>query len=154
MAQQGGYNKLPRVLALSNFQSPASGNSTMLIVNRIGGSYAIGAATTGTLFGVLYDDAESGFSFTLTGGCQVMGVLSDSFPRTVPRLSSLVPSGRSGWLKLYNLTLDNGLLGASMNFNASAGQQSDAFNGGHNLHKLTLTAGSTSVTLPIFPPNC
>jgi hypothetical protein len=150
----GGYNKLPRSLAVSNFPSRADGNDTMIIVNRIGGSYAVGAATTGTLTGVLYDDAEVPFSFNLNGACQVMGSLADGFPRTTPRLSQIIPAGRSGWLKLYNLTADNGLLGAAINFNASANAQANAFNGGRNLHKLTLTAGVVTVTLPVFPPSC
>ncbi|MBI1762845.1 MAG: hypothetical protein HYR56_15550 [Acidobacteria bacterium] len=150
----GGYNKLPRALAVSNFPSRADGNDTMIIVNAIRGSYAIGASSTGTLFGVIYDDAETGFSFSLNGACQVMGSLADSFPRTTPRLSQIVPAGRSGWLKLYNLTTDIGILGTVINFNASANAQANAFNGGRNMHKLTLTTGTTTVTLPVFPPSC
>lgn len=150
----GGYNKLPRTLAVSNFPSRADGNDTMIIVNRIGGSYAIGAATTGTLFGLLYDDAETGFSFSLPGACQIMGSLQDNFPRTTPRLSVIIPAGRSGWMKLYNLTADNGILGSVINFNASANAQANAFNGGRNMHKLTLTTGTTTVTVPVFPPSC
>jgi hypothetical protein len=150
----GGYNKLPRTLAVSNFPSRADGNDTMIIVNAIRGNYAVGAGSTGTLFGVLYDDAEAPFSFSLNGACQVMGSLSDSFPRTTPRLSQIIPAGRSGWLKLYNLTTDVGILGAVINFNASANAQANAFNGGRNMHKLTLTAGTVTVTVPIFPPSC
>ena len=150
----GGYNKLPRTLAVSNFPSRADGNDTMIIVNRIGGNYAIGAASTGTLFGVVYDDAETPFSFSIPGACQVMGSLADGFPRTTPRLSQIIPAGRSGWLKLYNLTADNGILGAVINFNASANAQANAFNGGRNMHKLTLTATPQVVTVPVFPPSC
>jgi len=150
----GGYNKLPRSLALSNFPSRADGNDTMLIVNSIAGNYATGATTSGGLFGVIYDDAETPFSYNLTGACQVMGSLSDGFPRTTPRLSQIVPAGRSGWLKIYNLTTDRALLGAAINNNANANAQANAFNGGHNLHKLTLTAGGTTITLPVFPPTC
>jgi hypothetical protein len=150
----GGYNKLPRVLAVSNFPSRADGNDTMIIVNRIGGNYATGAATTGTLFGVIYDDGENPFSFSLGGSCQVLGSLSDSFPRSTPRLSVIVPAGRSGWLKLYNQTADVGLLGATINFNNSASSQANAFNGGRNMHKLTLTAGTVTISIPVFPPSC
>ena len=149
-----GYNKLPRVLAVSNFPSRADGNDTMIIINRIGGNYSVAVATTGTLFGVIYDDGETPFSFSLLGACQVMGSLSDSFPRTTPRLSQIVPAGRSGWLKIYNQTADNGLLGSVINFNASANAQANAFNGGRNMHKLTLTAGVVTITIPVFPPSC
>lgn len=148
-----GYNKLPRVLAISNFPSRADGNDTMLVVDRIGGNYSTGASTVGTLFGVMYDDGENPFSFSVAGGCQLQGFLSDSFPRTTPRLSVVVPAGRSGWMKLYSQT-DIGLVGSVINFNNSASSQANAFNGGRNLHKLTLTAGAQTITIPVFPPSC
>jgi len=150
----GGYNKLPRTLAVSNFPSRADGNDTMIIINAIRGSYAVGAASTGVLFGLVYDDAEVGFSFSINGACQILGSLADSFPRTTPRLSQIIPAGRSGWVKFYNLTTDVGILGSVINFNASANAQANAFNGGRNMHKLTLTTGTTTVTVPLFPPSC
>jgi hypothetical protein len=78
--------------------------------------------------------------------------LSNNFPRTAPRLEQFIPTGRSGWAKFYSLS-DIGLLGAQLNYNASAGAAANAFNQGHNLHKLTLTTAA-SLTIPIFPPNC
>ena len=150
----GGYNKAPRVLAVSNIPSRLDGNDTMIIVNRVGGWLSTGAFTTGTLFGILYDDAESAYSFSLTGACQVMGNLSDSYPRVAPRFTTIIPQGRSGWMKIYNNASDFGLLGAVINFNANAGSQPGAFNGGRNMHKLTLTTGSSTYTIPIFPPSC
>ena len=148
------YNKAPRVLAVSNIPSRLDGNDTMIIVNRVGGWLSTGTATTGTLFGLLYDDAESAYSFSLTGGCQIMGSLSDSYPRVAPRFTTIIPQGRSGWLKLYNNSADNGILGAVINFNANAGSQPGAFNGGRNMHKLTLTTGASTYTIPVFPPSC
>lgn len=148
------YNKAPRVLAASNIPSRLDGNDTMVIINRIGGFLSTGAFTTGTLFGLMYDDAESAYSFSITGGCQVMGNLSDSFPRVAPRFTTIIPQGRSGWMKIYNNIADVGLLGAIINFNANAGSQPGAFNGGRNLHKLTLTTGNATYTIPIFPPSC
>ena len=41
----------------------------------------------------------------------------------------------------------------TINFNANAGTQANAFNGGHNLHKLTLSA-TNAYTIPVFPPSC
>jgi hypothetical protein len=148
------YNKAPRVLAVSNVPSRLDGNDTMIIVNRVGGWLSTGTFTTGTLFGLLYDDAESAYSFSLTGGCQIMGSLSDSYPRVAPRFTTIIPQGRSGWLKLYNNATDNGILGAVINFNANAGSQPGAFNGGRNMHKLTLTTGASTYTIPVFPPSC
>ncbi|MBL8167686.1 MAG: hypothetical protein JNJ50_06020, partial [Acidobacteria bacterium] len=43
--------------------------------------------------------------------------------------------------------------GAMINLNANAGAQANAFNGGHNLHHLTLTA-SDGYVIPVFPPSC
>ena len=148
-----GYNAAPRVLAASNIPSRADGNDTLIIINRVGGNLATGAATLGTLFGLLYDDAESVFSFSVTGGCQLRGSLSNTFPRTTPRLEQIIPAGRSGWLKISNNAADIGILGAMINANANAGAQANAFNGGHNLHKLTLSAAA-SYTMPVFPPSC
>jgi hypothetical protein len=146
------YNQLPRVLALDNIGSRADGNDTLLIVNRIGGNLATGASTLGTIFGILYDDAESGLSFQISGGCQIRNSLSGNFPRTAPRFENFIPAGRTGWLKLFSQS-DFGILGAALNFNPNAGTSAGAFNGGHNLHKLKLTPAA-SLTIPIFPPSC
>jgi hypothetical protein len=148
-----GYNCAPRVLADSNIPSRADGNDTLLILNRFGGNLATGAATLSSLFGLLYDDAENPLSFTFgSGACQFRSSLSDSFPRTAPRFGNFIPAGRSGWLKIYSLN-DIALSGAAINFNPNAATAANAFNGGHNLHKLTLTCAATYV-VPIFPSNC
>ncbi len=147
------YNALPRTLALSSFGSPADGNNTMLIVNRVGGNLATGAASIGSLFGLLYDDAEKAYSFALSGSsCQLRGSLSGTFPRTTPRIESIVGSGRSGWMRLSSST-DGAIFGATINFNGNAASNAGAFNQGRNLHKLTLTTAA-SYTIPVFPPTC
>ncbi|MGE0882837.1 MAG: hypothetical protein AB7P14_04785 [Blastocatellales bacterium] len=147
------YNRVPAVLALSNLPSRADGNDTMIIINRIGGNLGIGASTLGSLFGLLYDDAENVLSFSVTGGCQLMASISNNFPRTTPRVETFIPAGRSGWMKIYNQTGAIGILGAFINKNDNAGASAGAFNGGSNLHKLTLTPTST-YTVPVFPPSC
>jgi len=147
-----GYNRVPRVLADDNVPSRADGNDTKIIINRIGGNLGIGAATLGTLFGVFYDDSENPLSFSITGTCQLQNSLSDTFPRLTPRFGTFIPAGRSGWFKVWSQS-DIGILGAAINFNANAGTQANAFNGGHNLHKLTLSA-TNAYTLPVFPSTC
>ncbi len=147
------YNALPRVLALSNIASRADGNDTLLVVNRLGGSLATGAATLTGVFGILYDDTETPFSFSFSPGtCQFRSLISSSFPRTTPRFEQVVPAGRSGWLKL-GMQTEGAVSGAALNFNANAATAGNAFNQGHNLHKLTLTTAAT-VTVPVFPPSC
>jgi uncharacterized repeat protein (TIGR01451 family) len=150
--QPNGYNRLPRVLAASSIPSRADGNSTLLIINRIGGDLSANAATLGTLFGLLYDDAESAYSFSLTAGCQLRGTLSGNFPRTVPRIDTIIPAGRSGWLKIWG-GADYGIVGATINNNVNTDSAPNAFDGGHLLHKLTLT-DTAILTIPIFPPSC
>src|SRR5262249_42844473 len=81
----GGYNQAPAVLALDNFASPADGNNTLLIINRVGGNLLTGASTIGSLFGIVYDDAENPASFTFSSNrCQFQGRITGSFPRTAP----------------------------------------------------------------------
>ena len=147
------FNAAPRVIADDNIPSRADGNDTLLIIDRLGGSLATGSAQLGSLFGILYDDAENPLSFTFSAGvCQFRSSLSNNFPRTAPRFENFIPAGRSGWLKLYSLS-DIAILGSAINFNPNAGTAANAFNGGHNLHKLTLSAAANYV-VPIFPGSC
>jgi hypothetical protein len=148
------YNRVPRVLALDNIPSRADGNDTLLILNRIGGNLGLGASSIGALFGILYDDAETAVSFSFTTGtCQLRTSLSSAFPRTTPRFETFIPASRNGWMKIYSLVADIGLLGAAINFNANATTAGTAFTGGANLHKLRL-ASSAVYTVPVFPPSC
>ncbi|MBL8171178.1 MAG: hypothetical protein JNJ50_23670 [Acidobacteria bacterium] len=147
------YNLLGRVLALSNIPDRASGNNTMLILNRIGGNLGIGAGALGPIFGLLYNDVESSHSFSFTPNtCQLVNSLSNNFPRTTPRIETIIPAGRSGWMKLWSFD-DAAIFGASINFNPDAAISQSGFTHGHNLHKLRLTAAGI-LTIPIFPPNC
>jgi len=147
------YNRAPRVLALDNIPSRVGGNDTLLVINRFGGNLATGAARLGPIFGVLYNDTEQGFSFTFTPStCQFRNSLTNSFPRTTPRIETVIPADRSGWMKLWSQG-DEALLGAAINFNPNAAAVAGAFNQGHNLHKLTLTTTAV-LTIPIFPPSC
>lgn len=147
------YSALPRALALDNIASRGDGNDTLLILNRIGGNLATGAATLTGLFGLFYDDSETALSFTFSPGtCQFRSSISNTFPRITPRFESFVPAGRSGWIRFYSQN-DQGILGAAINFNSGAAASSSAFNQGHNLHKLTLTPNMV-LSIPIFPPSC
>jgi len=147
------YNRIPRALALDNIPSRGDGNDTLLILNRIGGNLGTGAATLASIFGIFYNDAETGVSFTFNPGlCQFRSSVTNVFPRITPRFGQFVPSGRSGWLRLFS-TIDQGILGAAINLNANAAGVAEAFNQGHNLHKLTLTSAANYI-IPIFPPNC
>jgi hypothetical protein len=147
------YNAAPRVLAASNIPSPVDGNSTLLVIDRLGGNLATGLSTIGQITGIAYDDMERAFSFEFsTTRRQFLSVISNAFPRTAPRISNIIPTGRTGWMKFSRAT-DGAIVGALINFNPNAAASSSAFNQGHNLHKLTLTT-EASFSMPVFPPNC
>ncbi|MFN0112301.1 MAG: hypothetical protein ACKVZH_25855 [Blastocatellia bacterium] len=147
------YNRLPRVVAASNIGSRADGNSTMLIVNRVGGDLSASGALIGGMNGLLYDDAENSYSFTANAAsCQFRRVLDNNFPRTFTPFDRVLPSGRYGWLKLWT-NADSALFGATINFNPNARSSAGAFSQGHNLHHMTVT-DTVTVVVPLFIPSC
>jgi hypothetical protein len=149
----GSYNRVARVLADDSIPSRLDGNDTKLIVNRIGGSLVSGASTLGTLFAVIYDDAENTFSTSFSGPCHLeFSIGASNLPRVVGGWNALIPAGHTGWTKFWKVNADqfgDGILGAAINFNAGTA----GFNGGHNLHKLTLSPFNAYI-VPVFPPSC
>jgi hypothetical protein len=146
------YERASRVLVASNITSRADGNDTLIVLNRLGGSLASGADKLPSLFGIIYDDAENPLSFAFTAGvCQYQTHLSPIRPGP-PRIENFIPAGRTGWVKFFALS-DIALSGAQINFNPNMGTAANAFNQGHNLHRLTLTTAA-QLTIPVFPPNC
>jgi hypothetical protein len=147
------YSPLSRVVASSSLFDRASGNDAMLILNRLSGSAATGMDPLGSVFGILYDDAESAFSFSFTpSSCQFRSTLSNNFPRTTPRFEQAIAAGRTGWLRLWSQS-DAPITGAVINRNPNAASSSQAYNQGHSLHTLTTTSAG-SLTIPVFPPSC
>lgn len=148
------YDRVPRVVALSKIPAVADGNDTRLIVIRVGGSLLTGTTPIGNLFGFVFDDLENPHSITLSGlPCQLVRRIDNNFPRTSPPLEDFISSGKTGWLKVYTPVDDGGLLGSVLNRNVNVASAPNAFVGGHNLHKLTLSASNT-LTVPVFPPGC
>jgi len=146
------YGRLPSILAIDNIASRLDGNNTLLILNRPSGDLMIGADRIGAVSGLLYDDKETPFSFSITSNqCQVKFSFGETIPRTAPRFNTVVPAGRTGWVRL-NTTSNTPLLGAVINRNEAANTSPGAYNQGHNLHKLRLT--NASVIVPVFPANC
>lgn len=144
------YNKLPRVLAAASIPSAHDGDATLLVINNPSGNLATGTNPIGSLFGIFYNDTENPFSFTFTtSACQLKQEISNNFPRTTPRFTTLVPAGRTGWIKLYS-PAGAPLLGALINFNSRAGTNPGAFSHGHNLHVLT-TTDTAIMRIPVFP---
>lgn len=148
------YNAAPRVLMLNNIPSRLDGNDTLLVLARLGGNLAGGeGGFIGGILGQTFDDTEKGYSFTLSGGrCIFRTSLTDNSPRMVPRFTSIIRSGRTGWMKLWP-TGDFPVIGMMINLNPGSGSSIRAFSGGHNLHVLANT--TTGVfTIPVFVPTC
>jgi hypothetical protein len=147
------YDMVPTVLAADSIPSRADGNDTLLIINRIGGSYVTGGAAVGALFGLVYDDGENVLSATFgTTSCQYNRAISGANIRTTPRIENWIPAGRTGWMKISS-PAGNGLLGATINANATTAANAGSFAGGHNLHKLAF-APVVTLQVPSFPPGC
>ncbi|MBI1765798.1 MAG: hypothetical protein HYR56_30710 [Acidobacteria bacterium] len=149
------YGMLPGTVALDSVPSRADNNNSLWFLVRLDGNLATGAFAPATLNGTLYDDSEAAYSIgNYNISCQLSGPLLASALVGGKRFESVVPSGRTGWLKL-NLagTTPRGLLGAQLNFNPNTRSSSSAYSQGHLLHKLTLT-NSTVLTIPVIPPTC
>lgn len=148
------YNAAPRMLMIDNIPSRADGNDTFIVLTRLGGDLVNQQNTSiGGLMGLLYDDAEKGYSFTMTAGsCQFRTSISDNSPRTVPRFSTIVRSGRSGWMKFWPSS-DIAVVGIVLNYNSNPAGSANNYTGGHTLHPMSQTTTSV-ITIPLFPPSC
>ncbi len=144
-----GYSRAPATVAADNIPSAQDLNSTTIILNSLRGDLTSSMSTVGTMFGLLYDDVEVSYSFSISVGCHTRVTLSDTTPRTTPRFTTIVPAGRTGWMKLYS-NAANAVVGAMVNRNPNTESRPDVFNGGHNLHHLTLSTNG-SLTIPVFP---
>lgn len=146
------YEQLPAVLAIDNIPSRVSNNDTMVIINRPSGDLALGANSIGSIFGLLYNDTENAYSFNLSSSrCQYRFSFNNTTPRTAPRFTTVVPDGRTGWVKFYSVS-GAPLIGAMINYNSSSGGVPTAYTGGHNLHQLRLT--NATLRIPIYPASC
>ncbi|MBK7597922.1 MAG: hypothetical protein IPJ07_05110 [Acidobacteria bacterium] len=147
------YQQMPRTLCLSNLSSNENNNQTMLIVNRIGGDISASFDKIGEMFGLVYDGQGDSYGFCVNETtCQFISIMGPNFPKTSPRLDDIIPSGRSGWLKIW-ATNDISILGSVIIQNPDTNSVSDVFKQGHNLHKLTYNSISF-LTVPIFPAGC
>jgi len=138
-----GYTRLPRVVQADAIGSSADGAKTQLVLNRVTGDLAGGLASIGSLNGTLLNQAGSSFGYTLSSTrTQLMGLLRDVFPVTVPPFSTVIPAGQTGWTKLNN-AVDTPLLGAAF------------VKGGGAVNLRARTLSDTAVlVMPVEPPSC
>ena len=139
------YQPLPTTLAAAHLPSPGDGLQPLLVLVRIGGNLGTGGSTIGAVSGWVYDDLEQPARFGLSiGRRQLRSLLNDSFPRTTPRLSALLPPSRSGWMRIAQR--DGGaLIGALLVGSSGDGR---GMVGGRLLHTLSLTT-SVELVMPL-----
>ena len=148
------YGLAPTTLVANTIFSQADKQSTMLIVNPVGGNFntADSVNTIGTLSGQVFDESERGFSFVAAvNRCQLQATMNDSFPRIPTRLSKVIGSGKVGMMRFA--TNDKApIAGSIITFNPDVKLNASGFNQGHNLHYSALTNTAT-YTIPIFRPH-
>lgn len=128
----------PRVIG-GSIVSPEDGYRQMLVITRIGG-------TLEPFIGAVLNDVESAFSFSITSASSQLRAFIDSrFPGTTPGIGSIIPAGRSGWIKLWSQS-DGAIVGVILTHNPRA---SVSISAGRNLHHLSLTRCSISVPVVI-----
>ena len=94
------YQRLPSRLAVSHLPGPGEGAESLVIVDRIEGSLVSGLRTIGDLHGVVYSDVESAHSFVASSTRRQWRLpITDRSPRVTPRLSTIIPASRAGWMK-------------------------------------------------------
>jgi hypothetical protein len=135
------YNQLPRVVAISSIPSQVD-HTTNLILYSPTRNLVSGGGIDGRVFAIVYDDTENPYSSSFALKCYLQTPLM-ILMRTTPRLNNIIPQGRTGWLKMWEVG-GAPLLGAVLTKGGA--------HGGRNLHLLTLT--STTITVPVFPPSC
>lgn len=132
------YDRLPRVVAVSSFNSQTT-DSTKLAIYTPVANLLTGSTFSPNIFTLVFDDAEHALSTSFRVDCYDQVPLSSL--RVAGTLNGVVPQGRTGWIRMYE-TSGRPLLGAVLN-------KGPKFNGGHNLHHLTLTPSYT-ITVPVF----
>ncbi|MEP7336992.1 MAG: hypothetical protein ABI977_04560 [Acidobacteriota bacterium] len=148
------YPEVPNTISVDKIPSPAEGNSTMVVFNSLGGALNIAGnsvARIGDFTGRLFDDSENSVGFTANAGYQFRSLLDDTFPTTTPRLSTFVPTGRTGWMRI-TAAEGRGITGAVLNFNPDTATKRTVFISGRNLPHLKTT--SANLTIGLFPPSC
>ena len=137
---------------IPNIPSRACNDRMIVVFNAFGGSLMTGTATIGSgdnaLFGLLYDDAEQSQSFTIGGGYQKVGELTNTFPATVPRFDSVIPAGRSGWMEVWSKNSGVALYGAYIVYSQQEGTN---FFGAELLDCIPMEGRTATLTVPVFP---
>ncbi len=149
------YNKVPGALVLDYIPAIGDGNKTMVIVNQLGGSLLNGGKPDdlGGITGTVYDVATNAYFWqTAVNSCQLRKVIANDFPQTGPNMSTVIQPGLYGWMKFWPHAANKGVTGMVLYLSQSTSPSDSRFNGGRNLHHMTLR--TDELTIPIIAPNC
>lgn len=132
------YDRMPSSLGASSFNSQVDHSSSLAIFSPMS-NLMVGNPVTTNIFTLVYDDNETPFSTSIAVRCFAQVPLT-SLRIAGGNIKNIVPIGRTGWIRLSASTRP--LLGAILT-------KGPVFNGGHNLHPLTLLPTYT-IAIPAF----
>jgi hypothetical protein len=164
------YDYLPYTMVLDSFPSQVSGIGAPLADTRLYAYSPLPDLVTGDnsfsglLFFLVHDDQEHTFSGQLPLNCFITSDKQRvTSVRTSPNLNTIVPAGRTGWLKFYangRRTIVGDTSGCTVTLNnvplmGATATRIGAYTGGHNLrYATTFNAPGYSITIPVLAPPC
>jgi hypothetical protein len=164
------YDYLPFAMVLDSFPSQVSGIGAPLADTRLYAYTPLSDLITGDssfsglLFFLVHDDQEHTFSGQLPLNCFITSDKQRvTSIRTSPNLNTIVPAGRTGWMKFYasgRRTIVGDTAGCTVTLSnvplmGATATRVGTFTGGHNLrYATTFNAPGYSITIPVISPPC
>ncbi|MGA1368712.1 MAG: hypothetical protein ACO394_09370, partial [Blastocatellia bacterium] len=163
------YDYLPQSMMIDSFPSQISaigsplGDTRMYIYSPLPTLYPGSPSFRGNLFFLVFDDAENGYSGQLPLSCYLT---SDKHRitsiRTVPNLTSVVPPGRTGWVRFFavgSMEVISNTHGATKQLDGapilgSHTTRLSSYTGGRNSRHLSAFAQGFSISVPVNRPDC
>jgi hypothetical protein len=133
------YERLPTILAVTNFDSQISVSSMLYIYSPPTDLYFGDNSGTVNVFCLIYNDTEQSRSSSFSLTCYRQDTLVNLFNRS-GGINQHVPPGRSGWIRLS---------GSGSPILGSLITRSTRFGGGYNLHAISLLGGH-EIRVPVF----
>jgi hypothetical protein len=163
------YDFLPQSMMIDSFPSQISavgsplGDTRMYIYSPLPTLYPGSSFFRGNLFFLVFDDAENGYSGQLPLSCYLT---SDKHRitsvRTVPNLTSVVPPGRTGWVRFFavgSMEVISNTQGATKQLDgapilSSHTSRLSSYTGGRNSRYLSAFTQGFSISIPVSRPDC
>lgn len=147
--------KWPAAAAAPSIVSRVTGARFYVVLVTPVNNLISGNTSSLPLHGVLYDDQSMPYEWALSSSCFLDNELSDNFPLTTPRFTTVIPAGRTGWMRMWR-TAPAPLVGLYMTHNYVGGW--DLFTGSRILSATCQATNCTkpetvsyNITYPILP---